>query len=269
MSPPARAHTPSFCPCSTFFPNSRRPAPPLLLQPGLGMLGWRLTGRGVVGVSSAAGSYGGRPNPPQGKRRPWAWGSVRTRMISSFVGSRRASRRSVICASLFGVGAPEALVIGVVALLVFGPKGLAEIARNLGKTLRAFQPTIRELQDVSREFRSTLEREIGIDEVPPSTNYRPTNMNNSQQPAADPNVKPETAPYTSEELMKVTEEQIAASAAAAWNAQQPAPSQQQEAASTVQSTDTATSGGTDNPAAAVTESDPSQANQSEKVETER
>ncbi|KAG6483676.1 hypothetical protein ZIOFF_060328 [Zingiber officinale] len=29
-------------------------------------------------------------------------------------------------ASLFGVGAPEALVIGVVALLVFGPKGLAE-----------------------------------------------------------------------------------------------------------------------------------------------
>ncbi|XP_031275724.1 sec-independent protein translocase protein TATB, chloroplastic-like isoform X1 [Pistacia vera] len=49
-------------------------------------------------------------------------------------------------ASLFGVGAPEALVIGVVALLVFGPKGLAEVARNLGKTLRAFQPTIKELQ---------------------------------------------------------------------------------------------------------------------------
>lgn len=30
-------------------------------------------------------------------------------------------------ASLFGVGAPEALVIGVVALLVFGPKGLVEV----------------------------------------------------------------------------------------------------------------------------------------------
>jgi hypothetical protein len=36
-------------------------------------------------------------------------------------------RRNGICASLFGVGAPEALVIGVVALLVFGPKGLAEV----------------------------------------------------------------------------------------------------------------------------------------------
>ncbi|XP_042425940.1 sec-independent protein translocase protein TATB, chloroplastic-like [Zingiber officinale] len=32
----------------------------------------------------------------------------------------------VVRASLFGVGAPEALVIGVVALLVFGPKGLAK-----------------------------------------------------------------------------------------------------------------------------------------------
>lgn len=41
---------------------------------------------------------------------------------------RKCSKDMVICASLFGVGAPEALVIGVVALLVFGHKGLAEIS---------------------------------------------------------------------------------------------------------------------------------------------
>ncbi|XP_010255315.1 PREDICTED: sec-independent protein translocase protein TATB, chloroplastic isoform X3 [Nelumbo nucifera] len=81
---------------------------------------------------------------------------------------KRKGRGKVVYASLFGVGAPEALVIGVVALLVFGPKGLAEVARNLGKTLRAFQPTIRELQVVSREFKSTLEREIGLDDIPNS-----------------------------------------------------------------------------------------------------
>uniref|UniRef100_A0A0E0F6Z9 Sec-independent protein translocase protein TatA n=1 Tax=Oryza meridionalis TaxID=40149 RepID=A0A0E0F6Z9_9ORYZ len=40
--------------------------------------------------------------------------------------SKRTSRGTGVYASLFGVGAPEALVIGVVALLVFGPKGLAE-----------------------------------------------------------------------------------------------------------------------------------------------
>ncbi|XP_051200362.1 sec-independent protein translocase protein TATB, chloroplastic isoform X2 [Lolium perenne] len=172
---------------------------------------------------------------------PLHWTGSGIRMISSSFGRRR---RNGICASLFGVGAPEALVIGVVALLVFGPKGLAEVARNLGKTLRAFQPTIRELQDVSRDFRSTLEREIGLDEDPPSTSYRPPPTNNSQPPAVNQDVKPETAvPYTSEELMKVTEEQLAASAIAAWNAQQPPSSEQQEtAAAPSQSSDTASSG---------------------------
>lgn len=36
-------------------------------------------------------------------------------------------------ASFLGVGAPEAFVIGVVALLVFGPKGLAEVRRRFSK----------------------------------------------------------------------------------------------------------------------------------------
>ncbi|OVA13992.1 Sec-independent protein translocase protein TatA/B/E [Macleaya cordata] len=92
--------------------------------------------------------------------------SIRPKSVKT--GRRGKCRGKVVYASLFGVGAPEALVIGVVALLVFGPKGLAEVARNLGKTLRAFQPTIRELQEVSREFKSTLEREIGLDDIPPS-----------------------------------------------------------------------------------------------------
>nr|CAD1840871.1 unnamed protein product [Ananas comosus var. bracteatus] len=123
-------------------------------------------------------------------------------------------RGRVVYASLFGVGAPEALVIGVVALLVFGPKGLAEVARNLGKTLRAFQPTIRELQEVSRDFKNTLEREIGLDEVASSSsNYKSTQyMNNTQQAVADPNGKPANVPYSNEELLKVTEEQLASSA---------------------------------------------------------
>ncbi|KDP22247.1 hypothetical protein JCGZ_26078 [Jatropha curcas] len=132
----------------------------------------------------------------------------------------------VVQASLFGVGAPEALVIGVVALLVFGPKGLAEVARNLGKTLRAFQPTIRELQEVSREFKSSLEREIGLDEISsqPQNTYSsnranptatPSSLGSSESPptAADPNGAPsQTGAYTSEEYLKITEEQLKASA---------------------------------------------------------
>lgn len=72
------------------------------------------------------------------------------------------------------MGAPEALVIAVVALLVFGPKGLAEAAAGLGKTLRAFQPTIRELADVSNELKSTLEKEIGLNEVKAELQRPPT-----------------------------------------------------------------------------------------------
>lgn len=41
--------------------------------------------------------------------------------------ARQVKRIQGVQASLLGVGAPEALVIGVVALLVFGPKGLAEV----------------------------------------------------------------------------------------------------------------------------------------------
>jgi TatA/E family protein of Tat protein translocase len=120
------------------------------------------------------------------------------------------------CASLFGVGAPEALVIGVVALLVFGPKGLAEVARNLGKTLREFQPTIRELQDVSNEFKSTLEREIGLDDIQTSrkgtfSSNPPSNI--TQNPSSVPSDESDGLPslkkaYSTEDYMKITEEQL-------------------------------------------------------------
>jgi hypothetical protein len=35
-----------------------------------------------------------------------------------------------------------------------------QIAKNIGQTLRAFQPTIKELQQVSQEFKSALEQEV-------------------------------------------------------------------------------------------------------------
>lgn len=145
------------------------------------------------------------------------------------LGKRAKRKGKVVYASLFGVGAPEALVIGVVALLVFGPKGLAEVARNLGKTWRAFQPTIRELQEVSREFKSSLEREISLDDNPRSVNNmygsnnakltssQPVSSFDDSQPTAvaDPNGAPPNNAYSSEEFLKITEEQLKASAAVA------------------------------------------------------
>ncbi len=139
----------------------------------------------------------------------------------------------VVTASFLGVGAPEAVLVGVVALVVFGPKGLAEVrfekprniesnnwlsgcqedcgppkdrsrkadaadaalalrqaraadlllghgalqetldkafllmqaAKGLGKSLRAFAPTLQELTSVSRDLKNTLDEELGIDEI--------------------------------------------------------------------------------------------------------
>ncbi|MEM1427745.1 MAG: TatA/E family twin arginine-targeting protein translocase, partial [Cyanobacteria bacterium P01_H01_bin.130] len=52
----------------------------------------------------------------------------------------------------FGIGLPEMVLIGIVALLVFGPKKLPEIGRSLGNTIRSFQ-------DASKEFESEFKRE--------------------------------------------------------------------------------------------------------------
>ncbi|KAI5060064.1 hypothetical protein GOP47_0024484 [Adiantum capillus-veneris] len=121
--------------------------------------------------------------------------------------------RRVVHASLLGVGAPEALVIAVVALLVFGPRGLAEVARTLGKSLRAFQPTIRELQQISKDFKDTLEQEIGLDELrsgdarPPPT-YTADQQSQATADTQSESVKPKA--YSTEDYVRVTEEQARA-----------------------------------------------------------
>jgi len=58
---------------------------------------------------------------------------------------------------MFGsLGAPEILLIFVVALLVFGPRRLPEIGRKIGGI-------VRELRRSTGDFRATVEREIGLD----------------------------------------------------------------------------------------------------------
>jgi sec-independent protein translocase protein TatA len=40
---------------------------------------------------------------------------------------------------MFGLGVPEMVIIGIVAVLVFGPKRIPELGGALGKTLRNFK----------------------------------------------------------------------------------------------------------------------------------
>jgi TatA/E family protein of Tat protein translocase len=76
------------------------------------------------------------------------------------------ARDSRICTNAFlGVGAPEAVLVGVVALVLFGPKGLAQAAKSLGQAVKAIAPTLRELTDISTDLKSTIEDEIGLSEI--------------------------------------------------------------------------------------------------------
>ena len=126
-------------------------------------------------------------------------------------------------------------MIAIVALLVFGPKGLAEaradqsacqgygltvfahvqIAKNLGQTLRAFQPTIKELQQVSQDFKSALDQEVSSRKA--SFAWVPGVTKSATQIGLDDPKSTSTITGARPDLdSKLTEEMRRASEAAAW-----------------------------------------------------
>src|SRR5205823_15084719 len=63
-------------------------------------------------------------------------------------------------AKMFGIGAPELLVIFVVALIVLGPKRLPEVAKALGKAVAEFRRATGDLSEELSNARGMLEEEI-------------------------------------------------------------------------------------------------------------
>jgi sec-independent protein translocase protein TatA len=61
---------------------------------------------------------------------------------------------------MFDIGLQEMLLIGVIALLVFGPSKLPELGRMFGRAMREFRRA-------SDEFRSTVETNLHINESDP------------------------------------------------------------------------------------------------------
>src|SRR5215475_4741831 len=61
---------------------------------------------------------------------------------------------------MFDIGLQEMLVIGVIALLVFGPSKLPELGRMVGRAMREFRRA-------SDEFRATVETNLNINEPDP------------------------------------------------------------------------------------------------------
>jgi TatA/E family protein of Tat protein translocase len=132
--------------------------------------GFRARGQSLGGASPSPSSSPARAAPLSSSSTNQCTQQQRTNLAGGLAcpSSSRVSNKhntSTITRSFLGVGAPEAVLVGVVALVVFGPKGLAEAARSVGQALRAFQPTIREVVEVSQDLKGTLEKELGLDEI--------------------------------------------------------------------------------------------------------
>ena len=64
---------------------------------------------------------------------------------------------------MFNMGLPEIIILGAVALLLFGPKRLPELAKGLGKGLRDFKKAI------AGEFdEANAHRDIPVQNDPPA-----------------------------------------------------------------------------------------------------
>ena len=59
--------------------------------------------------------------------------------------------------NIFGVGLPEVTVILILALLIFGPKKLPELGKQLGRTLKS-------LKKASNEFQNEIDQAMSEEE---------------------------------------------------------------------------------------------------------
>ena len=79
--------------------------------------------------------------------------------------------------NIFGVGLPEVTVILILALLIFGPKKLPELGKQLGKTLQS-------LKKASNEFQNEIDQvmnEEDKEESPKSIESNQTNEINQEK----------------------------------------------------------------------------------------
>ena len=79
--------------------------------------------------------------------------------------------------NIFGVGLPEVTVILILALLIFGPKKLPELGKQLGKTLKSLKKASNEFQNEIDQVMNEEDKEV----YPKSIESNQTNEINQEK----------------------------------------------------------------------------------------
>jgi len=121
---------------------------------------------------------------------------------------------------MFNIGLPELLIIVAIALIVFGPNKLPELAKAFGKAMREFKKATEEVKESFEaetkdleELKSTLTEENLLADLAEetSTPQEATTETSSQIEASAPSEIPplekESAPIEGEEVKKEKKEE--------------------------------------------------------------
>ena len=94
---------------------------------------------------------------------------------------------------MFGIGMPEMLLILAVALIVFGPKRLPELAKSLGRALGEFKRA-------TNDLKQSIETDTGLDEIKKDIKSQ---VNLDDQPISSPADTADQAAESDEPLGRV------------------------------------------------------------------
>ena len=84
--------------------------------------------------------------------------------------------------NIFGVGLPEVTVILILALLIFGPKKLPELGKQLGKTLKSLKKASNEFQNeidqvMNEEYKDKSSKSIESNQTKEISQEKPDSEN--------------------------------------------------------------------------------------------